>query len=346
MIDFSFIKKLDEKELKLLILRNDRSKLLEYLESRRTSVPFVGEIETTNACSFECIMCPRGRGKMTREIGFMTQSLFNDLVHQIRDNSNYYNNQIQNFQSIDKYFEVCGLRLHHFGDPLLDPLISSRIDLLKTITHLPVHFSTCPQNLTNELIKELLTSGLDRIVFALDAMDQKAFSVIRGSKWNLFQIIDNVEKMIIESRKQNAKIAIDVQMIKLQANIDQQAQFESFWSKKPVRILIKDFAPYPDVPTNIAPTSKIHKDFSNLYIPYVCKRPFYSLTVLYDGKVVPCSFDYNGENIIGDLNYQSLEQIWNGDRFHNFRQKFTTGKLSNGNLCYRCGQYLWKDQFR
>jgi radical SAM protein with 4Fe4S-binding SPASM domain len=39
------------------------------------------------------------------------------------------------------------------------------------------------------------------------------------------------------------------------------------------------------------------------------------LTVLWDGRVALCCFDYNGQVILGDLNHQSMKEIWDGNQW-------------------------------
>jgi len=90
MIDFSFVQKLDWCEIAALLAANDRIALFDYFEQRRGAIPFVGQIETTNACSFRCLTCPRGRRNMSRTVGHMTETLFQGLVAQMQEYSSGY----------------------------------------------------------------------------------------------------------------------------------------------------------------------------------------------------------------------------------------------------------------
>ena len=44
----------------------------------------------------------------------------------------------------------------------------------------------------------------------------------------------------------------------------------------------------------------------------VCYFPWTSMSVLWDGRVVTCCMDSNGVQVLGDLNSQSVMEIWNG----------------------------------
>lgn len=51
----------------------------------------------------------------------------------------------------------------------------------------------------------------------------------------------------------------------------------------------------------------------------MCVRPFRFMVVNYDGKVTVCCNDYHRDIEMGDVNKQSLVDIWNGERFNAYR---------------------------
>jgi radical SAM protein with 4Fe4S-binding SPASM domain len=74
---------------------------------------------------------------------------------------------------------------------------------------------------------------------------------------------------------------------------------------------------------------------------YRCYFPWHSVSILWDGSVVPCCRDYNGVEIIGDLNNQSLEEIWNGEKMKNLRKELVSGRITN-KLCNPCQEANWE----
>jgi radical SAM protein with 4Fe4S-binding SPASM domain len=52
-----------------------------------------------------------------------------------------------------------------------------------------------------------------------------------------------------------------------------------------------------------------------------CRRPDNMFVVHPDGKVVLCCSDMYGEQVLGDVNGQSLTEIWQGERFLQLRQQ-------------------------
>ena len=97
--------------------------------------------------------------------------------------------------------------------------------------------------------------------------------------------------------------------------------------------------------------SLLHKEISNMivyarsegknfriksssYTP--CMFLWYSMSILWDGRVVPCCIDFKGEYILGDVKKESLLDIWNGERLVELRRKMIKKRYKEVNLCKGC----------
>ena len=70
-----------------------------------------------------------------------------------------------------------------------------------------------------------------------------------------------------------------------------------------------------------------------------CGRPFSGpLQVQWDGKIVPCCYDYNSEIVLGDCNKETLEEVFTGKSYEKFRNAHRDGKFSKYPFCDRCDQ--------
>jgi radical SAM protein with 4Fe4S-binding SPASM domain len=68
-----------------------------------------------------------------------------------------------------------------------------------------------------------------------------------------------------------------------------------------------------------------------------CYEPFKRVSILYDGRVVPCCFDYVGKYILGDINKKKLVDIWNDEPMLDLRKEFKSRQIKN-KLCNNCKQ--------
>ena len=346
MIDYSFYRKIGAEGVKDVAnsgLHPDD--LLQRLEQSRSDLPYVDQIETTNNCNLRCVMCPRTL-HMTREIiNSMRMDLFTRIVDELEEyeqeksarglgKADYMKNGPSNLQWEGSEHDIFDLRLHHFGAPLLDPHIVERVQYVNEKASFGTQLSETVINLKIEKVRGLFQANLSRLIIAIDATNADAFLQIRGRKMDFDREIERVQRIVDLKRQEGASTRVDIQVIEL-SDVDAE-EFSRIWGKhEGVRILKKSFFPYPDVDPNMGKQGE--SDFSGS-----CDFPYTSITVMADGRVVPCCADYNGETVLGDLNVQSLHQIWHGDAFKAFREKFVKASFEPNDLCARCGHYPFK----
>ena len=68
----------------------------------------------------------------------------------------------------------------------------------------------------------------------------------------------------------------------------------------------------------------------------VCFYPWTALSVLCDGRAVTCCVDYDGLQGVGDLNVQSVTEIWNGPVLSEIRRNFGKLDYTGCPTCLRC----------
>jgi radical SAM protein with 4Fe4S-binding SPASM domain len=71
----------------------------------------------------------------------------------------------------------------------------------------------------------------------------------------------------------------------------------------------------------------------------VCEFPFFRLSILNNGNVSACCVDAIGDLIMGNINEQSLYQIWNGDVFTKLRLDFLNRKMNIYSPCKNCNYF-------
>ena len=69
------------------------------------------------------------------------------------------------------------------------------------------------------------------------------------------------------------------------------------------------------------------------YLQRYCEFPWNSVSILYDGTVVPCPLEYEGIMNMGNINNQTLDDIWNSDQYRAFRKMHATGNFPEGHFC-------------
>ncbi len=347
MIDYSFYRKIGTDGIKDVAdsgLHPDD--LLHQLEASRSELPYVDQIETTNNCNLRCVMCPRTKHMTRAIINSMRMDLFCCIIDEIEEyeqekkhlgisEADYKLNGPFNLQWQGSDHDIFDLRLHHFGAPLLDPEIINRVQYVTDNASFGTQLSETVINLKIEKVRELFHANLRRLIIAIDATNADEFIQIRGRKIDFVKEMQRVQEIVELKKKEGASTKIDIQVIELSKT--DADEFSKIWgAHENVGILRKSFFPYPDIDRSLGKQSE--SDFSGS-----CDFPYTSITVMADGRVVPCCADYNGEVVLGDLNTQNLYEVWNGDPFKLFRERFVKSLFSPNDLCKRCGHYPFKD---
>jgi len=306
-------------------------KLPRYAEDRSVQVdtpPAIFSFELTNLCPFKCIMCPR-TNNMTRAEGHMSFETFKKAVDEfVLLNPEYARNQ-----------EVW---LHGFGESLVHPEFAKfmRYAIDKGVN---AGLSINPLMLTKKVASDLLDAAPAHLYVALDGHDDESFEKIRGVPNAYHKSKRRLLKFLQEKERRGVTTRITLCMIDFPNNRQSIDELESFWnSQEGIDIFsAKPFVNWDgkaeDVNLLIDPAQKPKPRQEKV----LCDFPWEKMTVSWDGHVVPCCFDYNKKYTLGNINEQSLLEIWNGEKMHALRREMMCNKVSNP-LCAGC-DYLYQD---
>jgi len=67
-----------------------------------------------------------------------------------------------------------------------------------------------------------------------------------------------------------------------------------------------------------------------------CARTLNSMAVNYKGEVVLCCFDPFAKVVFGDLNNQTIEEIWKSEKHQGLRSLHKVGRGNEFELCRNC----------
>lgn len=292
---------------------NSRNGWGELFELKRPSYPHLHQIEPTNACPYNCIMCPRGK-HMKRKIGFMEIDLFCKVIDEVST----YSDEIKKKE----------IELFHFGESLLHPQITE-MNAYATSKRLNTVLSVNAAEFNHELSEKLISSKAGKIIVSLDGFDSDSFKTIRGRSIDYNKAIDNIINASDFIKTHDSSTKLVVRMILLTTNSHKTKEFEQFWKEKLINTEIREFFPWGE------PEMQDLGTF-NKYPPYMpCPFSWQYLVVQWNGDVVACCRDYNGVNVMGNIKDSSLVEIWNGNVYETFRKDMINGIYQN-RICGPC----------
>jgi MoaA/NifB/PqqE/SkfB family radical SAM enzyme len=240
------------------------------------------------------------------------------------------------FEKIIK--EVSSLRrkpvthLHGFGEPLLDKLLAERIQLARTSGIQRTYIVTNASLLLPETSRKIISAGLDKMKISFYGTDEESYNnTMKRLNFKVtFQNIKDFLRIRKEMKRENPRLIL--QYLPNETNNAKTAEFRSLWS--------------PLIDSNVGDclnVSSLHNyGGGRAYNPLgkkivsVCYFPWTSMSVLWDGRVVTCCMDSNGVQVLGDLNSQSVREVWNGPVLSGVRNNFRKLDYSKYPVCLSC----------
>ncbi|MBO68608.1 MAG: hypothetical protein CL398_09890 [Acidiferrobacteraceae bacterium] len=316
------------------------------LDQLRSQSPTLFNIETTNYCNMTCVMCPRTT-LMTRENQWIDPEVFEKVLDQIQphdpiDLEGFWNFIEENYgitfeipSENSFYFYVVSrcVILHGFGEPMVDKNIVDRIQAC-TNRNIPTYFSCVPSNINTRRGDDVMNAGLGVLKFSIDALDDAGMRAVRGKHSNFEKAYRSILDILELKAKKNYKTMIVPCMIEFA--VDSQAremheQFLELWKGHDVFAYVKSQDNRWLYEEDSSMSNNSH------YLDQYCEYPWTSTTVMADGSVVPCTQDYDCEMALGNVNNESLEDVWNGQKYKDFRSWHVSGDFPKGFKCVdRC----------
>ena len=290
--------------------------------------PITLMVEPTNICNLKCPLCPTGAGLIKRAKGFMK---FNDFKKIINEMSNY----------------VIHLRMWNWGEPLLNKDIFDMISYAKK-KKIFVNLSTNSNFLTKEMANKLINSGLDELIISLDGASEETYNQYRKNG-NFKEIINSIQFLVQEKKRLNKRYPyIKLQFIIMKHNEHEINKIKFLAKKIGVDELvfktvgIMDYFSNEDIKKYLPQNKKysrykIQKEGveSKVKVKNWCDFIWEEIVINWDGSVVPCCFDMNNLFVFGNAFKNPIKEIWNNQKYTNFRKKISNHK-KNIPLCKNC----------
>jgi MoaA/NifB/PqqE/SkfB family radical SAM enzyme len=270
--------------------------------------PRVVYAESTNACNASCVMCPRD--EMTRPIAVMSPETFRALADECAA------------------WGVPEMRLHNFGEPLIDPGLFDKIAYARRKGIRTTIYSNGAL-LDERRSRALLEAGLDTLYVSLDGADKATFESIR-KRLDYDEVCESV-KRFCTLRKQGGH-----ELPRVYLTFTSIGQ-----SKETLRRLFERWEGVVDRVFVIDPhTWGGQVDTSRQSVgegpAFPCVYVWQSLVVLASGEVTSCCIDFNGTFALGRFPEDSLRAIWQGPKLLALRDLHKRHAYGENAVCGPC----------
>jgi len=298
------------------ILRAYRRKQVRHLPS-----PIRLWVEPTPFCNLKCTMCPQSDPRITEVVKGKTHMDF-ALFRKIIDEAAGH---------------VYDINLAHRGESTFHKALPDMIRYagsrgIKTRLH------TNATILTETMSRDIIESGLDLMSFSFDGFTKETYEKIRVRS-DFDRALGNILQFL-EVKKQlgNRKPFTIFQVIDMDGNTAGKQEFLHKFDQLPLdQIYIKKPHNWGGIKSgDPAIDRSCHREsYSH------CSFLWYSMTILWDGRVTPCPQDFFEESILGDLRSQTIGQVWEGEPLVRLRQALVDERWEDVRPCNTCDR-LWR----
>jgi len=228
------------------------------------------QIESSMVCNSHCTFCPRD---FTRPKGEMSDELFYKIVKE------------------GKEIGVTSFLPFLNGEPFAFPRLFRWLEHLDS-QGAKSHIYTNASLMTKEKVDDLIKyKCIDYVYCSFNGATKHTYEKVMGldyerTKENIYYLLSV------------APFRVRVGMVLIDETIPEIEMFKKLWGK---RAKLPKFVNWAGVKHDGA-------EWTNTRIP--CRQVRHHMTVLWDGRVCLCCFDYDGKVILGDLNKQSIREVW------------------------------------
>jgi radical SAM protein with 4Fe4S-binding SPASM domain len=196
-----------------------------------------------------------------------------------------------------------------------------------------VEFTTNGWWLNPGLNNELIESGLDAITISVPGVNANKIKNVCGRDIDFKKYVDNVCHFY--NHKKQCRVHCKITNYDL--SLPDRWTFYRLFQNCCDEISVDNIVPiWPG-----ADGTMIRNRDKNIYgrdirPVKVCPYIFYHLTINSNGQISTCFVDYAHKNIIGDVNTESVFDVWNGDRLKQIRINQLSGEPKG--ICVGCPQ--------
>ena len=292
-------------------------------------MPISYSIEPTNHCNLKCPECPSGLGVLTRPLGLLKLSEFKSLVDQIYETGFY----------VQLFFQ---------GEPYINkdlPLMISYAQL----KNIYISISTNGHLVNEKNIDYVLDNAPDKLIFSVDGLDEESYQKYRVG--GTFEQADRGLRELIKRKVERGlkKPFVEFQFIVMKHNEHQLEEVKKYCKDVAVDKLVfktMQISSYENA-IKFLPSNKKYRryllDNNSFRIKNKIKNHCFALwrtsVITWDGRVVPCCFDKDAENLIGIVNGRSFDDIWFSKKYVDFRKQILLNRKSIS-MCTNCTEGL------
>lgn len=280
------------------------------------------QVETTRLCNARCPFC--AIDKWDKSVPMMSDSLWDKIADELIEYRDW-------IRFVD---------LQRAGEPLLDVQLYDRVERLKKGGVNYVMIATNASGLNEVNARRLLEAGIDEVMLSIDSVVKDKYEQLRvGLKYE--QVMENIRRYfrLRDEIAPASRVRVRAVCVYDEKNAEDRMEmdaWEEFWgalTQPHDRVYMKRLHSWGNqVAVDGAPDMT-----DTVYHP--CIIPWSTMHITAMGTVALCPHDYDGVARLGDINTQSIKEVWTGMKLAEVRRLHASGERNQINFCVGCRSF-------
>jgi radical SAM protein with 4Fe4S-binding SPASM domain len=266
-------------------------------------------VETTNICDAKCITCPREQFK--EKPCTMDMNLFKKIV----DDATQYG-----IESVD----TCG-----FGEPLLDKHLFERFKYIrKKLPKAQIFCSTTGYHLEGDKWNNVL-EYVDILKLSIYGVTKETYEAFHRGRLKYTDTMANIFGFLTYANETGKRPHTIGLFLETELNAHEKDAWLKRWEPNLDEVMV--WKPHNWV-------SGRHYRELDYTRQKSCGRPIKAPMYIHaDGTVSPCCFDIHKGIPLGDMNTQTIEEVYRGEPYRRLREAHREGNFQDY-ICKGCDQ--------
>ncbi len=225
--------------------------------------------------------------------------------------------------------DILLMRIASDGESLLHPDFFEMMHMAKDAGVAPVNLTTNGMLLTPETSRRLVDCGLDIVDVSIDAHSKDIYEQIRRAETTTRWC--QHPRLVRARNEAGSSMRIFVSIIRQPLNAHQIDDFRAFWEPKVDFVLVRNLCDEVGL-VDIKPVESVAVPEVRWPCPQFWKR----ITITHSGDVRYCVEDWRNITVIGNVERQSIAEIWQGETYRRLRERQLKGDYQGMALCEEC----------
>jgi radical SAM protein with 4Fe4S-binding SPASM domain len=289
------------------------------LRDKALEFPMMSVLSFSYVCNALCPNCPYTNSEIRsdyKDAKFMSPEIFKKIADEVGQ----YN---------------AWLRISGGGEPTLHQNFLELMLYAKE-KGCKIGIITNGSKMDEKLAKKLLEANIDMLEFSVDACNEKDYNIVRKGL-SFENLVKNVKNTYNLRNKMNSKTKIIASAINQKGiDIDEVEKFwlpyvDNFQKRKYLTWGINEASNSADDTPYLPPKKRIP-----------CPFLFERLNIDSRGKVMVCGYDIAANTNMGNINNETIKDIWHNEKFNFYRQKHLQGKGNEIEMCKNCPDWKYR----